>query len=949
MNFGLEEGSFCGMECVDDTGCPGNYNCEEVSLRVGGVSNQCLPASGFCDCSPYAVQISAETTCGRTDGSGTCLGSRVCTAGGLTDCDAPEPQTEECDGVDNNCNGVTDEGVFTPACEASNELGTCHGYLQCVEGEQVCDVDLPSPEGVDDPATCDGVDNDCNGTTDDGFLDTDQDGTADCVDPDDDDDGHNDDVDNCPLNSNADQKDHDLDLQGDVCDPDDDNDGINDEVDNCPEDPNEDQFNNDADELGDACDPDDDNDDVFDVADNCPFASNPDQSDVDGNGVGDACDGDQDGDGIPNEEDNCPINPNQSQLNTDGDEWGDVCDNDDDADDIPDVSDNCVIDANTDQVDTDSDGVGDACDLDDDGDGKSDLLDNCPVDPNPDQSDMDADNMGDICDPDLDGDSVDNTVDNCPSNANGDQADNDTDGIGDVCDPDDDNDGVPDGIDNCPMDANDQLDTDGNGQGDACDDDMDGDGVTNAADNCPLNPNAGQGNLDGDSQGDVCDPDKDGDSVSNDVDNCPSQSNGDQLDTDGDSLGDACDADDDDDGIPDAQDNCALVPNSDQSNYPDGDAFGDVCDPDDDNDGVADVADNCPVHSNNTQKDYDSDGQGDACDLDDDGDGSPDVVDCAPLDQTVYPGNQEVCNSKDDNCVFGIDEVNAFGCEPWLYDGDGDGWGAESLPGGQALSKCYCGVTGLYRANKDHPGDCNDNSQWVHPDATESCNNVDDNCDGSTDPENNNGADPYYYDQDEDDYGKTGFVKFYCYPTGNYTATQPGDCNDNSYAVNPGATETCNGVDDDCDSITDPAGSDSCVWYYKDADSDGYRSTSQKACLCGSSSTYPYTSSTTTDCCDTDYLAKPSYPSTWWEDSSNDCGSYDYNCDGSATKRWTTVSSTCAFFGDAVGCSSTNGWQSSAPACGATKIWKSGCHYVFDWFNSGCYWGADTYVKQECH
>lgn len=53
--------------------------------------------------------------------------------------------------------------------------------------------------------SCDGLDNDCDGTIDEGFSDTDGDGIADCVDPDDDNDCVLDVNDNCPLIRNASQ------------------------------------------------------------------------------------------------------------------------------------------------------------------------------------------------------------------------------------------------------------------------------------------------------------------------------------------------------------------------------------------------------------------------------------------------------------------------------------------------------------------------------------------------------------------------------------------------------------------------------------------------------------------------------------------------------------------------------------------------------------------------
>ena len=112
--------------------------------------------------------------------------------------------------------------------------------------------------------------------------------------------------------------------------------------------------------------------------------SNPTLTDVNGQPIGDTdgngifegsifnaeiaidgpCPGDSDGDGILDPSDNCPLVYNPDQTDTDGDSIGDVCDDDDDGDTVPDVTDNCPLDANPGQTDTDGDGIGDPCDLD---------------------------------------------------------------------------------------------------------------------------------------------------------------------------------------------------------------------------------------------------------------------------------------------------------------------------------------------------------------------------------------------------------------------------------------------------------------------------------------------------------------------------------------------------------------------------------------------------------
>ncbi len=212
-------GSFCAVPCESQEGCGEAYECASM-LFNDGPTTVCVPPEGTpCTCNASAKKAGASTSCFEQNDSGTCTGKRTCDAGGLSACDAMIPKAESCNSVDDDCDGAIDEELGQTSCG----LGECeHTVDNCIDGSP---VDCDPLEGATEE-TCDGLDNDCDGTTDNGFEDLDDNGVPDCLDDDDDGDGVADAKDNCPQLQNPGQENLDLDTLGDACDPDDDNDGI---------------------------------------------------------------------------------------------------------------------------------------------------------------------------------------------------------------------------------------------------------------------------------------------------------------------------------------------------------------------------------------------------------------------------------------------------------------------------------------------------------------------------------------------------------------------------------------------------------------------------------------------------------------------------------------------------------------------------------------------------
>jgi hypothetical protein len=234
--------------------------------------------------------------------------------------------------------------------------------------------------------------------------------------------------------------------------------------------------------------------------------------------------------------------------------------------------------------------------------------------------------------------------------------------------------------------------------------------------------------------------------------------------------------------------------------------------------------------------------------------------DCDDSDAGSYPGYQEICGDKKDNdCNGQTDEAGCMGCITFFRDADADGWGLDGD------SSCLSAPAKPYTATS--VGDCDDGDFNVHPGATEICNAKDDNCDGITDPSGSQGCDNYFADQDSDGWGSLASLCL-CGPKPGYKTQKSGDCNDNDQSVYPGAVETCNGKDDDCDGLTDPDGATGCQWLYRDGDGDEFGLDSDRKCACQASG--KYTAIKGGDCDDADPDVHP---------GASICGK-DADCDG---------------------------------------------------------------------
>jgi len=224
-----------------------------------------------------------------------------------------------------------------------------------------------------------------------------------------------------------------------------------------------------------------------------------------------------------------------------------------------------------------------------------------------------------------------------------------------------------------------------------------------------------------------------------------------------------------------------------------------------------------------------------------------------------HPGAAEHCNDIDDDCDDAVDE-DSVDTLSWYSDGDMDGYGY-----GGALYEACDRIKENHAPNQD---DCNDSEEDINPGADELCNDLDEDCDDAID-EDAVDMTLWYTDWDQDGYGDALKSTAACDRPAGFVSLTGDDCDDTDADANPGATELCDGIDNDCDGIIDESNALGAPTWYADIDGDGFGDPDAGTVACDAPFRHVGDDS---DCSDVSASVNP--------EADEICDGFDNNCDG---------------------------------------------------------------------
>ena len=249
--------------------------------------------------------------------------------------------------------------------------------------------------------------------------------------------------------------------------------------------------------------------------------------------------------------------------------------------------------------------------------------------------------------------------------------------------------------------------------------------------------------------------------------------------------------------------------------------------------------------------------------------------DCDDTSALKSPGLYEVCDGIDNDCDLIVDN-NAVNETTYYLDSDVDGYGDVA----SSILSCPSTLPAGYVDNSD---DCNDAEPLAYSNALELCDTVDNDCDGQVD---NNPVDQlmWYLDSDGDGFGDSAQMEIGCEAPVQYVDNAD-DCVDLDSAINPMASEVCDGIDNDCDGDVDTNAID-VIQQYLDLDEDGFGDLNVTASSCELLVGYIENFD---DCDDSDAAIYPN--------ALEICDGVDNDCDGVTTDE---------LLGNGIGCSAAS-------------------------------------------